>query len=291
MIDFDNCLRYRMRLVFGVLLIAACSSGTLPDENLSEQDPTITVESIAKASIIDDQSSTEKVRAVVDWTHGYLDWTDNDYVERTVNQVLQRGGGTCYEQAVVVEAVLKHAGVNTRQVREINIQPASEQRQRDAEALMADGGDAFSVFGRRHNDHVWIEYWNEETSEWTPADPTLNLIGYDEWVRARMGYEGRPVHEIIPSRDMLVPIAVFAVDQDAKAQLKNRTERYLIDGFAGYMPAVVRQPEWTQWTNSVTEFAEHAHAAFAGEYNLHQDTASIDRLAEVYEALDPLKKR
>lgn len=248
----------------------------------------LTPEAIVDATIRDGQTTTGKVRAVIEWTHDHLDWTDTDYVKRSLEDILKRGGGNCFEQAVVVVAALDRAGVKTRKTREINIQPASDERQRNAEERIAASGDAASVFGRRHNDHVWIEYWNEESKEWAPADPTLNIVGYDEWVKARMGYGRRPVNDIIASRDMLVPIAVFAVDTGGR--LVDRSRRYLIDGFAVYNPAAPGRPEWMQWTADIETFSADAALAFEGHYNLHQDEGLIAELEKVYRALKPNRR-
>ena len=72
--------------------------------------------------------------------------------------------------------------------REVNVQPTNDRRQRDAAALVASQGPRASVFGRRHNDHVWIEYHDRETGRWLPSDPTINIVGLEDWVPARLGF-------------------------------------------------------------------------------------------------------
>jgi len=130
----------------------------------------------------------------------------------------------------VVSAILQELGIKNRRVSEINIQTESERRQESAAQRIKEAGLRMSVFGYRHNDHVWIEYFDEENQEWEPADPTLNLLGLEQWIKARVGFEDRITHEIISSRDMLVPVAVFALRPDGSIS-ENLSARYLLSSF------------------------------------------------------------
>lgn len=224
-----------------------------------------------------------KVRAVTGWVHQNFRWTYTDYKKRTVAEILERKGGNCNEQAVVVVGLLNQLGVKTRRVREINIQPENPARQRSAEELVAKNGNRSSVFGLRHNDHVWIEFRDEASGEWLPADPTLNLVGLRQWVKARAGFDPRPTHAILPSRDMLVPIAIYAVEGD---KLESRTEHYLIDGFnAAYGGKLAQCPSWSAWVKEIRAVDPICGDAFAGKANLHVSADRIEALAQIYKRL------
>lgn len=242
-----------------------------------------TIGTIAAKLFDSSQSESAKVRAAMNWTHANMDWTGTDYQKRTVQEILQRGGGNCFDQANVIAALLETQGIRHRRMREINIQPASDQRQNDAEAQILRSGNRASVFGRQHNDHVWIEFYDASENVWIPADPTLNVMGVDEWVAARMGFANRPVHDVVPFADMLVPIAVLAEGDAGDFHLES--ERFLIEGFARTFPAVAASPHWADWKAQIIAIAPRAEAAFEGTHNLHEDAADIDRLLETYRLL------
>ena len=100
-------------------------------------------------------------------------------------------------------------------VREINIQPASESREANAERKIAAGGPRFSVFGARHNDHTWLEVFDPDSGRWFPADPAVGVVGLDRWIRARLALEQRTkpaVPAVVPIVEaMLEPFAVVVV--------------------------------------------------------------------------------
>lgn len=217
----------------------------------------------------------ESVKKIVRWTNRNFKWTYTDYQRRTVKQIICRKGGNCNEQARVVSALLQEIGIKNRRVSEINIQPESDRRQESAAERIKEVGLRMSVFGYRHNDHVWIEYYDEEKQEWEPADPTLNLLGMPQWIKARVGFEDRITHAIISSRDMLVPIAVFALRPDGSIS-ENRTERYLLKSFNQvYQNKLIQFPEWNQWTQKIKQISEKAQLAFEGKVNLHDYTGQI----------------
>lgn len=227
-----------------------------------------------------------QVQAVVDWTHRHLEWTGTDYKDRTVAGVLQRGGGNCREQAIVVRAALEDMGIRVRQIREINLHKENAGRGVSAVAAVAEQGPRASVFGSGHNDHVWIEYWDETADSWAPADPTLNLVGYETWVEARLGFGERPVHDILPSRDMLAPILVLAETENPDAPFENRSEEYLIDRFAQYIPTAQNNASlWRDWVTGVRAFAPLGKGAFNSDTNLHHHEDLIETLRATYIAM------
>jgi len=229
--------------------------------------------------------TAENVKKIVRWTNTNFKWTYTDYQRRTVKQIICRKGGNCNEQARVVSALLQELGIKNRRVSEINIQPDSERRQESAAQRIKEAGLRMSVFGYRHNDHVWIEYFDEEKQEWEPADPTLNLLGLEQWIKARVGFEDRITHSIISSRDMLVPIAVFALHKDGSIS-ENRTERYLLKGFNQvYQYKLDQYPDWNQWTQMIIQMSEKAQLAFEGKFNLHDYTHKILNIKNTYHEL------
>ena len=53
---------------------------------------------------------TEKVKAAVGWSHAHLSWTSTDYQQRTLQQIVERNGGNCNKQALVVRDILERVG-------------------------------------------------------------------------------------------------------------------------------------------------------------------------------------
>lgn len=244
------------------------------------------LKALAASITVRTHTNTERVRAVINWAHTHLDWLNTDYQKRTVQEILDRKGGNCDEDARVVVALLDELGVKNRRVQEINIQPESARREKNAEELIAEKGASASVFGLRHNDHVWVEYWDEQHNEWAPADPTLSLVGYREWITARVGFGERITSNVIPSHDMIVPIAIFALTPGPQSPTREyRAERYLLTGFAAVDPAARRSPAWDQWKSEIEAFQPKAKAAFEGAHNLHEDTGAIATLLATYESL------
>lgn len=233
----------------------------------------------------DAPTTFEKVANIISWTNKNFEWTYTDYQKRTVKQIVCRQGGNCAEQATVVRALLKELNIKTRRISEINIQPEKEQRQKDSEKLFAEHGNRASVFGYRHNDHVWIEFFDEQKQEWVPADPTLGLIGLDNWLKSRIGFEPRVNHAILPSADMLVPIAVFALSPDGSIS-ENRSEYYLIRSFNRvYQGQLDKLAAWIQWQDSIQFIQAKSRLAFEGKENLHSYTENINEVKNIYQLL------
>jgi hypothetical protein len=225
------------------------------------------------------------VRNIIWWTNKNFKWNYTDYKYRTSKQIICQKGGNCNEQAVVVRVLLRELGIQSRRTHEINIQPEKEQRQKDAEARVAQIGNKGSVFGLRHNDHVWIEFFDEEKKEWVPADPTLGLVGLDNWLKSRIGFEPRVNHAIIGSADMLVPIAVFALNPDGTIA-ENRSSYYLIESFNRvYDNKLEGLTAWKKWKESAEFIQQKSRDAMEAKDNLHKYTESIKELRYIYELL------
>ncbi len=238
---------------------------------------------LARTAAGEATTTLNKVHAVVGWANQSFKWTYTDYRQRTVDEIIARKGGNCFEQAIVVAALLNELGIRTRSVREINIQPDSRLRQWSAARRVAETGRRASVFGRRHNDHFWIEFRDDANGEWTPADPALDLVGFDAWLRARVGFGTRPTHRILPSRDMLVPIAIFA---QADSAYESRTGHYLLAGFnAVYDGRLEKLAAWEEWTTAITALEPATRGAFEGTVNLHEHADDIVKAKRAYKRL------
>ena len=64
-----------------------------------------------------------------------LEWVATDYQRRTPEQILARGAGNCADLSSVLERLIRPAGIPYRWVAEINLQPASAERDADAQHL------------------------------------------------------------------------------------------------------------------------------------------------------------
>ena len=228
------------------------------------------------------ETDLEKAKAVVDWYARHFDWTYTDYQKRTVEDILARRGGNCNELAMITKASLETLGVKMRRVREVNLHLSSDQRQADAERRVAEIGNKASVFGRQHNDHVWLEVFDQATGLWIPADPSLGVVGMRPWLAARYGFTRR--YSLDPSsEDMIAPFAIFV---EKEGGWINRTADYAIEGFNHlYYGQLSQLASWERWKSRVEQLAPLALAAFQGEANLHEHGNAIAALAEAYQEL------
>ena len=169
-------------------------------------------------------------------------------------------------------------------MREINIHRESAQRRENARAKIREQGNRMSVFGKRHNDHVWIEVYDEKSGDWYPADPSLGLIGEDQWLRARVGFGKRETLNPL-SDDMVVPMGVFATDEKGNF-LEDRTKHYVIEGLDQISGGKLdKLKAWKRWSDGVGFISGKCWGAFSGELNLHDYESQIDSLASAYAAL------
>jgi Transglutaminase-like superfamily len=269
----------------GVCLLAAASGASLTsaaeptDAGLALADRHAFAEQVAAGAT----SDLERARALTTWFARHFDWTATDYQQRTVDEILERQGGNCAELARVTTAMFEELGMRMRSVREINLHVESASRRETARAKIAELGNRASVFGKRHNDHVWIEIQDRATGEWFPADPSLGVVGEEAWIAARLGFGER--FTLDPSsEDMIAPFAIFAW-QDGR-MVENRTAHYSVEGFDRFYDGRLSAlPAWSEWVRLLDELDDRALAAFRGEANLHDSEARIDELAQTYERL------
>lgn len=226
----------------------------------------------------------EKARKILYWLSNRFEWTATDYQSRTVNQVIARQGGNCAELAKVYMAMIKACNIRYRATTEINIHPYTERRQASAAALVKEKGNRYSVFGLQHNDHRWVEIYNNTRNSWEPADPSLGIIGLESWLNARMDFGTRHTKDSAASSEMIVPFVVFVPVENG--DWLDRSEYYLLEQFNVYYDNRLSSlPEWTEWKAAVQALTQPALAAFQNRGNLHDHAADIWRAANAYDAL------
>jgi len=232
----------------------------------------------------------EKTRRLVTWINTNFKWSYTDYQKRTPEEIIRRRAGNCAELANVLATLLTKNDIQFRWIHEVNIQPKSERRQEGAAKLVLEKGNKYSVFGFQHNDHVWLEVYDEKSKSWIPADPAVGVVGVKEWIAARMVFTGRrqpqvpAVAEIV--KEMLVPVAVAVFDRKTGKPIESRSEFYIIGSFNEfYSRKLQKLQSWNEWKTIDMEISQKVYAAFAGEINLHEHEKLIEQIAQAYEKL------
>lgn len=227
----------------------------------------------------------QKAKKILYWLSSNFEWKATDYKTRTVNEIIARNGGNCFELARVYMAILKETGINYRGIAEINIHLLTPRRQESAAAMVAEKGNTYSVFGLQHNDHRWIEIYDKKNNQWQPADPATGVIGITDWLKARVWFGERKTIDTAISNQMIVPFAIFATGMTKKPG-ESRTSWYLIENFNKlYDGKLAGLPDWNEWTKGVMNLDQPALNAFLGKENLHTHQPDIAKLAEVYQRL------
>jgi hypothetical protein len=232
-------------------------------------------------------SNHDKAKTLLNSLSNSFAWTYTDYEKRTVKQIIARKGGNCFELASVYMALLKELDIQYRPIAEINLHIKSDERERNAEEKIKVMGNKASVFGRIHNDHRWVEIYDEESKDWIPVDPTMNLFGFDQWLKARAWFGARHTLNDEFSSEMIVPVAIFVVDKNDKTKmLEDRTQTYVANKLDElYKHQLANLPSWSAWVKSISELTPHAKKAFAGEENLHAYNNLLEQLSTTYDRL------
>jgi hypothetical protein len=140
------------------------------------------------------------------------------------------------------------------------------------------------VFGRHHNDHIWLELYDSTANEWFPADPSSGLVGTREWLKGRVVFGKRETINPL-TEDMIIPFAIYAADDNGNFTI-NRTQHYLLDEFDRFYKGKLHSwAIWKQWMAGLDLLDDKVGEAFAGKTNLHNYEAQIDSLALVYEQM------
>lgn len=246
---------------------------------------TLKLGDLTREITLNEKSSYAKAASVLHWLSNRLDWKATDYQTRTVNQILARGGGNCFELAKVYMAMIRSINLPYRAIAEINLHILSDQRQQTAESKVLQTGARMSVFGRQHNDHRWLEVLDEQTGKWEPVDPSMNVIGTEQWLKARAWFGQRITIDTSITNDMIVPFAIFVVGDNFQLT-EDRTKYYVVDGLNQlYKGALSKLNNWQSWQEQIAVLAPLAKAAFEGKSNLHLQTDKIAKLATTYQTL------
>jgi len=256
---------------------------TVQDEHLYQLAKT-DLKAFAKEVSQGTDSELGETRAIVLWLTQHFDWKETDYQKRTVQQIVERGGGNCNDLAMVALAAMKELNIKVRRVHDVHIRTESPDRGERARALVKEKGNTCSVFGRHHNDHVWLEVYDSKANDWFPADPWSGLVGTEDWLKARVWFGQRSsVNPDAP--DMIVPFGIFAEDAGGNFTI-DRTRHYLVDEFDRlYGNRLHESAAWPQWVAKLDLLSKQVEGAFAGSVNLLEYEGDIDSLSAIYERL------
>lgn len=233
-----------------------------------------------------DDTDYKKARTLLSWVSNRLEWVATDYKRRTVNEILERGAGNCYDLAQVYVAIVKAMDIKTRSIAEVNLSRLHPERQGQAEQLVKEKGARYSLFGARHNDHRWLEVFDETSGTWLPVDPTMNVIGVEQWVKARLGFGKRITIDPAISDDMIAPFAVFVTGEKSDSMVENRSMYYMVEQFDKvYDKELSKLPSWNKWVASIGLLSEHAKLAMESKENFHLYTRQIAELDTIYQDL------
>jgi hypothetical protein len=241
----------------------------------------------AQSIVAETNDNYQKAKTLLSWLSNHFEWKATDYQKRTVKEIIVRQGGNCFELATVYMTLLKELNLTYRPIAEINIHVYSEQRGKTADEKIQQSGNRMSVFGKQHNDHRWVEIYDDKTGEWVPADPTMNIIGFDQWLKARAWFGERHTINDEFSGDMIAPFAIFVVNNNNKGLMEeNRTLYYMVTKLDSlYGGKLSKLPSWSKWVSGLQTLSAAAKKAFEGEENLHNHNDQISQLAKVYENL------
>ena len=266
----------------GAFALAQEGSVTVPKDTAS-----VNTKTFAQAIVAGTNDNYEKAKNLLSWLSNHFEWKATDYQTRTVKEIIVRQGGNCFELATVYMALLKDLNLTYRPIAEINIHVYSEERGKRADELIKQSGNRMSVFGKQHNDHRWVEIYDEQRTEWIPADPTMNVIGFDQWLKARAWFGDRHTINDEFSGEMIAPFAIFVVNNNNKSLMEeNRTLYYMVSKLDSlYGGKLSKLPSWSKWVSGLQTLSVAAKKAFEGDENLHNYSDQISELVNVYQNL------
>jgi len=278
-------MKLLLPLVF--CLAATCAASQQNNISISDDTASLSTKVFAETIVSGVSDNYEKAKTLLSWLSTHFEWKATDYKRRTVKEIIVRKGGNCFELATVYMALLQELNLTYRPIAEINIHVYSEQRGKTADEKIKSDGNRMSVFGKQHNDHRWGEIFDEKTAEWIPADPTMNIIGFDQWLKARAWFGERHTINDEFSGDMIVPFAIYVVNKDNKSLMEeDRTLYYMKTKFDSlYNTKLSKLPSWSKWVSGLQILSAAAKRAFEGQENLHNYADQISQLATVYQNL------
>lgn len=235
---------------------------------------------------VNDDTDYKKARTLLNWVSNRLEWVATDYKRRTVKEILDRGAGNCYDLAQVYVEIVKAMGIKTRSIAEVNLSRLHPERQGQAEQLVKEKGARYSLFGARHNDHRWLEVYDDTSGRWLPVDPTMNVIGVEQWVKARLGFGKRITIDPTISDSMIAPFAVFVTGTRSDSMVEDRSMYYMVEQFDKvYNNELSKLPSWNKWVASIGLLSEHAKLAMESKENFHLYSDQVAELDLIYRDL------
>lgn len=109
----------------------------------------------------------------------------------------------------------------------------------------------------------------------------LGIVGYSDWIEARLGFGERPAE----AGEMLVPFCVVVLDLD-RVLYEDRTTHYLIDYCNDHDGGRLADlPAWAAWAEQASALGEAGARTFQKRHDLHADRDRIATLLESYERL------
>ena len=285
----DLLTRYLILWLLSLSLLGANAqqniSSTARVDDLPTDTARIDLKQFAASLVANARTDSQRAEQLLHWLSRNFKWLSTDYQKRTVKEIIVRKGGNCFELATVYMSLIKTLGLKYRQVAEINIQPRSERRQGSAETLVTTRGYAYSVFGEQHNDHRWVEIYDETSNAWIPADPSVGVIGLEPWLKSRVWFGDRWAIDTSITNDMIVPFAIFVTGGGNKI-VEDRTNYYVMKSFDKlYNGELSTLPSWNTWKSCVAGISERCKGAFEGKVNLHEYRGDIAHIASTYERL------
>lgn len=227
-----------------------------------------------------------KASTLLSWVSNRLEWVATDYKRRTVSEILERGAGNCYDLAQVYLEMVKAIDIKIRSIAEVNLSRFHPERQVQAEQLVKEKGARYSVFGARHNDHRWLEVYDDISGQWLPVDPTMNVIGVEQWVKTRLGFGKRITIDPTITDDMIAPFAVFVTGASSHSMVEDRSRYYMVEQFDKvYNNELSKLPSWSKWVASIGLLSERAKLAMESKENFHLYTNQIAELDVIYRNL------
>ncbi len=225
-----------------------------------------------------------KAKTLLNWLSTSFAWTATDYQYRTVKQIIVRKGGNCFELAKVYMALINELGIRYRAIAEIQLYTPSETRNQTSENKIKEGGNTMSVFGYQHNDHRWVEVYDDTNAEWIPVDPTMNLIGMEQWLKARAWFGERHTINDDISQSMIAPFGIFVVSGTNKSVMdEDRTSYYMVSALNTlYNNRLSKLASWNEWVSSLQTLSPLVKGAFEGKVNLHDHAEQIDQFRIIY---------
>jgi hypothetical protein len=282
--SFRSCCLVGCLLLLSLVKAQTASAQTV---SIPKDTAELNTSNFAREIVSVQGSNFEKSKRLLDWLSSHFSWTYTDYKSRTVKEIIVRQGGNCFELASVYMELVGELNIKYRMIAEVNIQPESKRREADSEQKIKELGNKASIFGGRHNDHRWVEVYDDQSGKWIPTDPTMDLIGVNQWLKARAWFGKRHTINDAFSKDMLFPIGIFVVDRTDNSKIaEDRTEYYMINSLNQlYDNKLSKLKSWPVWVDQLTKINNHVRAAFQGKENLHLYSKEINDVAKTYDEL------